>query len=99
MVVRASTLESNDEPSKSIQCHSSELLSHILTGLFSAFGLILILTLGLTIYGLASFQGTEGGENLESAKGWRNFTSGFSIGAFGGASVAYVLLDNISFFA
>jgi len=29
----------------------------LLVGLFSAFGLILILTLGLTIYGLASFEG------------------------------------------
>jgi photosystem I subunit 11 len=71
----------------------------LLVGLLSAFGLIVILTVGLTIYGLASFQDNGVGENLESPKGWRNFTSGFSIGALGGVSVAYVLLDNINFFA
>jgi hypothetical protein len=38
-------------------------------------------------------------EGLESAKGWRGFTSGFFIGAFGGDVVAYILLANISFFA
>ena len=49
--------------------------------------------------GLASFQ--DGGrlEGLESSKGWRQFTSGFCIGAFGGDFVAYVLLANIGFFA
>jgi photosystem I subunit 11 len=82
----------------------------LLVGFLSAFGLIVILTIGLTIYGLASFQSKEAptgllianeksGELLESSKGWRNFTSGFSIGALGGASVAYALLDNINFFA
>jgi len=84
----------------------------LLVGFLSAFGLIVILTIGLTIYGLASFQDKgartgdlesqivpDSGKNLESSKGWRNFTSGFSIGALGGASVAYALLDNIKFFA
>jgi photosystem I subunit 11 len=71
----------------------------LLIGFFAALGLGLILTLGLTIYGLASFQ--DGGklEGLESSKGWRDFTSGFFIGAFGGDFVAYILLANISFFA
>ena len=71
----------------------------LLVGLLSAIGLILILTLGLTIYGLASFQDSGESTLLESSKGWRNFTSGFFIGAFGGAIVAYLLLDNIAFFA
>tara|TARA_B100000497_G_C7638998_1_gene384080 strand:- start:543 stop:980 length:438 start_codon:yes stop_codon:yes gene_type:complete len=71
----------------------------LLIGLLSAFGLVLILTLGLTIYGLASFQDDGKLEGLESSKGWRKFTSGFSIGGFGGAVVAYVLLANIGFFA
>ena len=71
----------------------------LLVGFFSALGLILILTLGLTIYGLASFK--DGGklQGLESSKGWREFTSGFFIGAFGGDVVAFLLLANISFFA
>jgi photosystem I subunit 11 len=70
----------------------------LLIGLLSALGLVLILTLGLTIYGLASFQKNEN-EGLESSTGWKKFTSGFSIGGFGGAVVAYVLLANIAFFA
>ena len=67
----------------------------LLVGFLSALGLILILTLGLTIYGLASFQ--DGGklEGLESSKGWRQFTSGFCVGAFGGDVVAFILLANI----
>ena len=70
----------------------------LLVGMFSALGLIVILTIGLTIYGLASFQ--DGGklEGLESSKGWREFTSGFFIGAFGGDIVAFSLLANIAFF-
>ena len=71
----------------------------LLVGLFSAMGLILILTLGLTIYGLASFQDDGKVEGLESSKGWRDFTSGFFIGALGGDVVAYCLLANGSFFA
>jgi len=71
----------------------------LLIGLVSAMGLILVLTLGLTIYGLASFQDGGKVEGLESSKCWRKFTSGFFIGAFGGAIVAYLLLANIAFFA
>lgn len=69
--------------------------SALLIGLFAAFGLILILTLALTIYGLASFQDNETGDALESSSGWQKFTSGFFVGASGGAVVAYVLLANI----
>ena len=71
----------------------------LLVGFLSALGLILILTIGLTIYGLASFQDDGKSELLESSAGWRKFTSGFFIGAFGGDFVAYVLLLNISYFA
>ena len=71
----------------------------LFSGLLSDLGLILVLILGLTIYGVASFQEVKTNEGLESTKGWRNFTSGFSIGAFGGAIVAYILLLNINFFA
>jgi photosystem I subunit 11 len=71
----------------------------LLVGLVSAMGLITILAIGLTIYGLASFQDGGKAEGLESSKGWRKFTSGFSIGAYGGAIVAYILMANIGFFA
>jgi len=71
----------------------------LLVGFLSTLGLIVILTLGLTIYGLASFQDGGKVDGLESSKGWRKFTSGFFIGAFGGDVVAYLLLANIAFFA
>ena len=71
----------------------------LLVGFLAAVGLVLILTIGLTIYGLASFQNTDKSALLESSTGWRKFTSGFFLGALGGAGVAYVLLANISFFA
>jgi photosystem I subunit 11 len=70
----------------------------LLVGLISAFGLIFILTIALTIYGLASFSQDSADEGLESAKGWRGFTGGFLIGGLGGSSVAYMLLNNIAFF-
>ena len=70
----------------------------LLVGLLSDIGLILILTLGLTIYGLASFQDDGQNKGLESSTGWRKFTSGFFIGSLGGAIVAYILLANIAFF-
>lgn len=71
----------------------------LLIGLLATFGLILVLTIALTIYGVASFADVSKKTGLESPMGWRKFTSGFSIGAFGGAIVAYVLLANVSFFA
>jgi len=70
----------------------------LLIGMFSALGLILILTLGLTTYGLASFQDDGKLEGLESSKGWREFTSGFFIGAFGVYIFAYNLIANINFY-
>ena len=71
----------------------------LLVGFIAALGLIFILTVGLTTYGLASFSDTQEGTLLESSKGWRNFTSGFFIGAFGGDIIAYLLLSNIAYFA
>ena len=71
----------------------------LLVGLLSDMGLVIILTLGLTTYGLASFQDGGKKEGLESSIGWRKFTSGFFVGACGGAVVAYTLLANIGFFS
>ena len=70
----------------------------LLVGFFAALGLIFILTIGLTTYGLASFSDNGESNLLESSKGWRQFTSGFFIGAFGGDIIAYLLLSNIAFF-
>ena len=68
----------------------------LLVGMFSALGLIVILTIGLTIYGLASFQ--DGGklEGLNRQKFGENL-QGFFIGVFGGDIVAFSLLANIAF--
>ncbi len=74
----------------------------LLSGFLSAVGLIIILALCLTIYGKVSFQNlTERTVNLTNKdlftqEGWSQFTSGFLIGAFGGASFAYLILLNIA---
>ena len=73
-------------------------------GFLSALSLILILTAALVIYGLVTFpknEGSQGSKNTKvstsnidflSFQGWNRFTSGFIIGGFGGAGLAYVLL-------
>ena len=35
--------------------------------------------------------------NFLTSKGWRQFTSGFIVGGFGGAGIAYVFLKLINF--
>ena len=67
----------------------------LLAGFLSAVGLILILSVGLTIYGNATFSESSKGEGLQSQEGWEKFTGGFVIGAFGGAGFAYLLQSNL----
>ena len=67
----------------------------LLAGFLSAVGLILILSVGITIYGNATFSESSKGEGLQSQEGWEKFTGGFVIGAFGGAGFAYLLLSNL----
>nr|YP_002327559.1 photosystem I subunit XI [Vaucheria litorea]ACF70976.1 PSI reaction center subunit XI [Vaucheria litorea] len=75
----------------------------LLSGFVSALGLIIILVLCLVIYGKASFQESPKAslkitnQDLLTKEGWSQFTSGFSVGAFGGAGFAYLLLLNITF--
>jgi len=73
-------------------------------GCLSGGGLVLILTLGLTIYGVASFQSedpdalgiktltgrTVDKDPLFSKSGWEEFTSGFLIGGLSGVLYAYL---------
>jgi photosystem I subunit XI len=64
-------------------------------GFVSTISLIIILTAGLLIYGYVRFSETETKKSsidFLNAKGWSQFTSGFIVGGFGGASVAYILL-------
>jgi photosystem I subunit 11 len=67
----------------------------LLAGFLSAVGLIIILSVGLTIYGNATFSEASKGEGLQTQEGWEKFTGGFVIGAFGGAGFAYLLLSNL----
>jgi photosystem I subunit XI len=75
----------------------------LLSGFVSALGLIIILVLCLIIYGKVSFEESTKfslktpNKDLLTKEGWSQFTSGFSVGAFGGAGFAYLLLLNIAF--
>ena len=64
----------------------------LLAAFMSAAGLIIILSVGLAIYGNASFSSSDKAEGIQSKKGWQEFNGGFTIGAFGGAAFAYFLL-------
>jgi hypothetical protein len=68
----------------------------------STISLIIILTTCLLIYGFVTFsESKENGEKVTidflTAKGWRQFTSGFIVGGFGGAGIGYVLLKFFNF--
>jgi len=69
----------------------------LLVGFLSTVGLVIILTTGLLIYGIVSFDSTKKGDDMQTSKGWTQFTGGFLIGAFGGAGFAYLLLLNFPF--
>jgi len=68
----------------------------LLSGLFSTFGLVIILTAALTMYGIVSFE-EEGSDPLETSQGWSSFTAGFFVGASGGAGFVYLLILNAAF--
>jgi photosystem I subunit 11 len=71
-------------------------------GFVSTISLIIILTTGLLIYGFVSFSKTSKTDEKSSlvdflnSKGWSQFTSGFIVGGFGGASIAYILLKFVN---
>ena len=72
----------------------------LLAGFLSTLGLILILTLALTIYGAAVFQKAKGrsqaNENyLQTKKAWDQFKGGFFVGACGSAGFALICLSSI----
>lgn len=78
-------------------------------GLISACGLLLILTICLSIYGSVSFEkklvttprpALVGNvpnvpETLTTGDGWSQFTASFFVGSVGGAFFAYLLLTNL----
>ena len=71
-------------------------------GFVSTISLIIILTTALLIYGFVTFsEAKDKSEKKElvdflNSKGWSQFTSGFIVGGFGGASIAYALLKFVS---
>ena len=72
----------------------------LFAGFLSTIGLILILTLGLTIYGSAAFgEGktieTDGSTKLQTKKAWDQFKGGFFVGACGSAGFALICLSSI----
>jgi len=73
-------------------------------GFVSTISLLIILTTCLLIYGFVSFYDNRTKEGTKSEaidflnfKGWSQFSSGFIVGGFGGASIAYVVLKLITF--
>jgi photosystem I subunit 11 len=68
-------------------------------GFVSTISLIIILTTGLLAYGYVTFSGNKvqpkTSVNFLNSKGWSQFTSGFILGGFGGAGIAYILLKLI----
>ena len=73
----------------------------LLAGFFSTIGLILILTLGLTIYGIATFEDSEidnSGTELQARKAWDQFKGGFFVGACGSAGFVFICLSSIPTF-
>jgi photosystem I subunit XI len=73
-----------------------------LAGLLGTVGLVVILTICLSIYAstnpappLASVTVPKPPADLNDQKGWNEFTSGFLIGGVGGAAFGYLLLANV----
>jgi photosystem I subunit 11 len=67
-------------------------------GFVSTLSLIIILTACLLIYGYVTYSSTKKIQEKASivdflnSKGWSQFTSGFIVGGFGGAGIAYLFL-------
>ena len=71
----------------------------LLAGFLSTIGLILILTLGLTIYGAATFGNDKSQANtLQTKKSWDQFKGGFFVGACGSAGFAFICLSSLPIF-
>ncbi len=76
-------------------------ISH-LAGLLATVGLIIILTIGLSLYAASNPLHPEPTittpnppEAFKSQEGWNEFANGFLIGGVGGAGFAYLLIANL----
>jgi photosystem I subunit XI len=71
----------------------------LLAGFLATIGLIVILTLGLTIYGATAFSSEKSqGNTLQTKKSWDQFKGGFFVGACGSAGFAFICLSSIPTF-
>ena len=75
----------------------------LFAGFLSTIGLIVILTLGLTIYGVATFgqeksPSTNTNNDLQTKKAWDQFKGGFFVGASGSAGFAFICLSSVPTF-
>ena len=73
----------------------------LLAGFLSTLGLVIILTLGLTIYGIAVFGEKKSQNNatdLQTKRAWDQFKGGFFVGACGSAGFAFICLSSIPSF-
>ena len=69
----------------------------LLAGFLSTIGLVVILTLGLTIYGIATFgeiKSYDSQNDLQTKKAWDQFKGGFFVGASGSAGFAFICLSS-----
>lgn len=69
----------------------------LLAGFMSTIGLVIILTLGLTIYGAATFglgKSENSKNSLQTKKAWDQFKGGFFVGACGSAGFAFICLSS-----
>lgn len=66
--------------------------------LAAVIGVVITLTIGLTLYGKVTFTSDTAKDPLMTAKGWDKFTNGFSVGGLGGAVFAYGLLMALGMF-
>jgi photosystem I subunit 11 len=69
-------------------------------GFVSTISLIVIMTACLLMYGYVTFSQNNNEEkptlvDFLTASGWRQFSSGFIVGGFNGAGIAYILLKVI----
>ncbi|MGP1383733.1 MAG: photosystem I reaction center subunit XI [Thainema sp.] len=74
-----------------------------LAGLLSAAGLVVILTVCLSIYGstgvnppVATITNPNPPDSLSTDEGWSEFAGGFLVGGIGGATFAYLLMSNLT---
>ena len=73
---------------------------NLIAGFLATIGLIIILTLGLTIYGEAVFDQTPNKftQNFQTKTSWNQFKNGFFIGGCGSAGFALICLSSLASF-